>query len=670
MQKVLKEDLFGIKFLSEVRLSPDGNNAAFIVTNGCLKENKYNNYIWVYNFSLNKLTKLTAAGEEKNIQWLDNEHLIFPASRNTKEKEKIKKGFPVTYFYTININGGEAEKQFEIPAKVLRIKPIHDGKYVALAGFDNNMEDVSQMEDAEKEKYLKELSEADSSYKIFDEIPFWQNALGVTNKKRRRLYVFDPSSGCMEPISAPLMNIADWAVSGSKLVFTGVEFDSIMVLQSKLFTYNLLTGELSQIELDKGYAISSVNFSGEKVVFYGRDTVNSYENGKLYAVSPAGGTPEIFQKGDFSIGSTVASDCKFGGGSSQKMHEGKYYYVSTRGYSSHLFESAESKETQLSANVTGGIDCFDISARRCVYISVRNKGLQELYQLDMATGEETQLTSFNKEWLETYDISYPEHYVYKNRAGVELDGFVIKPTDYDENKKYPAILDIHGGPKVVYGDVLYHEMQLWASAGYFVFYTNPRGSDGKGTEFANIVGERYMNWDYCDFMDFTDKTLEIYPQIDDGKLGVTGGSYGGLMTNWIVGHTNRFKAAATQRSITNFVSKCLTTDIGYFHNLNQMGTDPWTDHETFWNKSPLKYADKVKTPLLFLHSDQDYRCYMADAFQMFTALKMFGIDTRMCLFHGENHELSRSGKPKNRLKRLEEITAWFDKYLKSTKDVY
>jgi len=664
MQKVLKDDLFGIKFLSDVRLSPSGSNAAFIVTNGCTKENKYSNYIWVYNFQSNNLLKLTATGEEKNIQWLDNENLIFPTSRNEKEKEKIKKGFPVTYFYTININGGEAEKKFDVPAKELKIKPIHDNKYIVLAGFDNNMEDISQMDDVEKEKYFKEVSEADSAYKIFDEIPFWQNALGFTNKKRRRLYIFDSVIGSLVPISAPLMSISDWAVSGSKLVFAGVEFDSIMVHQSKLFTYDLITEDLLQIELDKDYAISSVNFSGEKIMFYGRDTVNSYENGKLYIVDPTGGVPEIFQEGDFSMGSTVASDCKFGGGSSQKMYEGKYHYVSTRGYSSHLFASASGKEVQLSPNTTGCIDCFDISAGQCVYISARNKGLQELYQLDLATGTETQITNFNKEWLESYDISYPEHFTYKNRDGVELDGFVIKPISYDENKKYPAILDIHGGPKVVYGDVIYHEMQLWASAEYFVFYTNPRGSDGRGTEFANIVGERYMDWDYNDFMDFTDKIIEMHPQIDKDRLGVTGGSYGGLMTNWIVGHTNRFKVAATQRSITNFVSKCLTTDIGYYHNLNQMGTDPWTDYETFWNKSPLKYADKVKTPLLFLHSDQDYRCYIADAFQMFTALKMFGVDTRMCLFHGENHELSRSGKPKNRLKRLEEITAWFDKYLK------
>ncbi|MCL2564331.1 MAG: S9 family peptidase [Defluviitaleaceae bacterium] len=667
MQKIAKESLFDIKFLSEVRLSPDGEHAAFIVSNGCIKDNKYQNFIWIYNFSTAHIFKLTASGEEKNIEWLDNENLIFPASRDEKEKEKIKKGLPITFYYSISIKGGEAEKIFEVPAKASKLKAACDDKFVVLAGFDNNMKDLSEMDDAGKEKYFKELGEANSAYKIFDEIPFWQNGPGVTNKKRNRLYIFDEKTNSLKAISAPLMNVIDWALEGSKVVFTGVEFDSMMVQKSQLYTYDLNTEKLTKIELDKDYAIGFVRFFGDKLVLSARayDTINSYANSKLYTLPLSGGVPEIFQEGDFSIGNSVGSDCKYGGGDAYKIHENKFYYISTRGYSSHLFKSEKGEETQLSPDVTGGIDCFDLADGKCLYVAARNKGLQELYELDLSTGAEKKVSDFNGEWLKNYAVSYPEHFTFKNRDGVELDGFIIKPAGYEEGKKYPAILDIHGGPKATYGDIVYHEMQLWASGGYFVFYTNPRGSDGKGTEFANIVGERYVNWDYNDFMDFTDKVLEIYPQIDVDNVGVTGGSYGGLMVNWMVGHTKRFKAAATQRSITNFVSKCLTTDIGYYHNLDQIGTDPWTDYEAFWNKSPLKYADKVTTPLLFIHSDQDYRCYMADAFQMFTALKMFGVDTRMCLFHGENHELSRSGKPKNRLKRLEEITGWFDKYLKS-----
>ena len=208
-------------------------------------------------------------------------------------------------------------------------------------------------------------------------------------------------------------------------------------------------------------------------------------------------------------------------------------------------------------------------------------------------------------------------------------------------------------------------MQLWASEGYFVFFCNPRGGDGRGNEFADIRGKRYGVWDYNDLMEFTDHVLQSYPQIDPARVGMTGGSYGGFMANWIVGHTDRFAAVASQRSIANFISKCLTTDIGYYHNLCAVQSDPWNSPEEIWNRSPLKYADKCTTPTLFIQSDEDYRCWMADALQMFTALRMHGVPTRVCLFHGENHELSRNGKPKHRVRRLKEITRWFDRYLKN-----
>ena len=165
-------------------------------------------------------------------------------------------------------------------------------------------------------------------------------------------------------------------------------------------------------------------------------------------------------------------------------------------------------------------------------------------------------------------------------------------------------------------------------------------------------------------MEFTDEVLRRYPQIDAKRLGMTGGSYGGFMANWIVGHTDRFAAVASQRSISNYLSKCLTTDIGYYHNLSAIQADPWTSFDKMWAHSPLKYADKAVTPTLFIQSDEDYRCWMGDAIQMLQALLLHGVPAKMCLFHGENHELSRNGKPKNRVGRLSEITQWMDKYCK------
>ena len=200
--------------------------------------------------------------------------------------------------------------------------------------------------------------------------------------------------------------------------------------------------------------------------------------------------------------------------------------------------------------------------------------------------------------------------------------------------------------------------------GYFVFFCNPRGSEGKGNAFADIRGI-YGTIDYEDIMKFTDIVLEKYTNIDKSRVGVTGGSYGGFMVNWIIGHTDRFKCAASQRSISNWIDDFGTTDIGYYFNPDELGGDVCSGFDKLWEQSPLKYANNAKTPTLFIHSEEDYRCYQTQAFQMFTALKYYGVESRICLFKGENHELSRSGKPKHRVRRLKEITDWFEKYLKA-----
>ncbi|HPE67037.1 MAG TPA: prolyl oligopeptidase family serine peptidase, partial [Synergistales bacterium] len=182
--------------------------------------------------------------------------------------------------------------------------------------------------------------------------------------------------------------------------------------------------------------------------------------------------------------------------------------------------------------------------------------------------------------------------------------------------------------------------------------------------FDDIRG-KYGTVDYDDLMAFTDWAVEHLPFVDKDRLGVTGGSYGGYMTNWIIGHTDRFKAAASQRSISNWISKMGISDIGYYFVPDQQAADIWSDHEKLWFHSPLKYADRAKTPTLFIHSEEDHRCELTQGLQMFTALKLHGVETNICVFKGENHELSRSGRPRPRLTRLRKMTEWFDRFLKA-----
>ena len=252
-----------------------------------------------------------------------------------------------------------------------------------------------------------------------------------------------------------------------------------------------------------------------------------------------------------------------------------------------------------------------------------------------------------------------------NRGGYELDGWILKPAYFDEKRTYPAILDIHGGPKTAYGEVFFHEMQFWAAQGYIVFFCNPTGSDGRGDQFADLRG-RYGQIDYEDLMAFADAVLDRVPQIDPRRVGVTGGSYGGYMTNWIIGHTDRFAAAASQRSIANWVSMIGTDDCGFTFDTDQMDADPWKGMVKIWDQSPLQFADKVKTPTVFIHSFEDYSCPIQEGMQMYNAIVHHGVEARMCLFKGESHGLSRIGKRHHRVRRLREMTDWFNHYLKET----
>jgi dipeptidyl aminopeptidase/acylaminoacyl peptidase len=240
----------------------------------------------------------------------------------------------------------------------------------------------------------------------------------------------------------------------------------------------------------------------------------------------------------------------------------------------------------------------------------------------------------------------------------------MRPPDFEEGKKYPLLLEVHGGPRGVYGFSFMHEFQVLAAQGWVIVYTNPYGSGGYEEAFQAGLPGHYGERDYEDLMEAIDYTLRQYDFIDAQRLGVLGGSYGGFMTNWIVTHTNRFKAAVTMRSISNWISMFGCSDIGWtFGKWEMGGSVPWSDEEAYMAKSPIRYVENVKTPTLIIHSEEDYRCPMEQAEQFYTALKFLGVPTELVRFPGEHHGLSREGKPQHREERINHIIRWFKTYL-------
>lgn len=659
MENLKLKDFLDYKFLSGLELSPNKNYAAFAVHTMDYDENKYLSCIWIYNCITQEYRKLTTRNKEKNFIWLNNDTLLFPSLRDEKLKKKIDDGEHWTVFYAIDIHGGEAYEYMRVPMNVNKIKKIAEEKFLLTAEYNHYGINLHSHKGEDKEKAIDMIKE-NKDYEVLDEIPFWSNGDGFTNKKRSRLYLFDKGTKDIVPISKQFENIDVTGIKDGKALYISQNYTNKMELTNELYLYDLYSEKATCLVEEDEFIIDYAEFVGDEIVFAASamDKYGINQNFNFYKLK--NNDAVLLSCHDFGMHNSVGSDCRYGGGADYRVFNDSLYFVATESKSSFIKKLSLDGNIEKITDDIGSIDCFDICNEGILFVGLRKNKLQEIYQLH--ENKEKQITKFNEKIIETKNIASPELIEFEN-DGITLEGFILKPVDFNENKCYPGILDIHGGPKTVYGEIFYHEMQVWANEGYFVFFCNPRGSDGRGDEFADIRG-KYGTIDYDDLMKFTDVVLEKYPQIDKTRVGVTGGSYGGFMTNWIIGHTDRFKCAASQRSISNWISKFGTTDIGYYFNADQIQSTPWENVEKMWFHSPIKYANQAVTPTLFIHSEEDYRCWLAEGLQMFTALKYHGVDARLCMFRGENHDLSRSGKPRHRVRRLEEMTNWFEKYLK------
>ncbi len=663
MESVKINDFLHYRFLSNVRYAPDGKRAAFVVSNCNEEENGYESRLWLYDGTLRQLTDL---GKEARYIWEDSDTILFPSVRSAAEKKRADQKEQFTSYYRLSLSGGEALHDFTLPLVASWIKKLPNGAYAVLGSIDANEPDYYCMSKEDREKVQKQYAD-DADYDVFDELPYWINGGGIINKSRTALFIVSPDAKEIRRITEPFFSVDAIETIGNLVYFLGDSYTARRDLtHPKLSVLNGETGEARLLKAYEGLFAESLKAVGDTLVLTateGKD-IGLNENVDFYFVDRETGELSLLYENTESLWNSVGSDVRHGGGETMYAANGRLYYVTTRFDSSHLYALDLQGHNFPIAEETGSIDCCAIHPDNdtALFVALYEGCLQELYEKNLKTGELNRISHFNDDALKDRYVARCEP-VSVESEGWKIDGWVLKPKDYDPNQTYPAVFDIHGGPKTVYGTVFYHEMQVWAGMGYFVFFCNPKGSDGRGDAFADIMGH-YGETDFRNLMDFADEVLRRYPAIDPKRVCETGGSYGGFMTNWIIGHTDRFCCCASQRSISNWLSFNGISDIGYYFVSDQNRADFYTDHAKLWDRSPLKYAKNVKTPTLFIHSDEDYRCPIDQGLQMYAALVDRGIPARICVFHGENHELSRSGKPKHRIRRLTEITNWFERYAK------
>ena len=660
--KKVDYELFS-RFLMPHSPAVRGEDIYFLVRRADMEENGYKSDLYVWHDG--RARRLTSSGDVNSF-FLTDEGVCFPALRQKKDKERAEKGVPLTVLHCLPYDGGEAQELLRLDCAATDIRPLGGGRYLFTAQYSHDYARELEKAGGDAENAAEALKKSVAECQVIDEVPYWSNGRGYVNKLRSRLYIYE--NGAARALTDEFTDVYMGGLCEGRVCLVESRYTDLEPEGNRLFELDTATLERRELSVAEGaahYDAWPLHGGRTAALVNMREKYGLNENARVY-LHENGEWRCLYGGGEHSFNNSVGSDVKSGRGFDASVpceRGGGLYFLDTLGGSSHIIRVDEADGsvravTQPGANITDAAFYKDGFAA----VMMRGKSGCELCLIGEG-GQETRLTDFNTGIFEEYEYSAPQKLDFVNSLGRTIEGWVIPPAGMEPGKKYPTILDIHGGPKTVYGDCYFHEMQLWASRGFAVIFCNPTGGDGGGNEFADIRG-RYGSQDYRDLMDFVDTALERCDFIDRERLGVTGGSYGGFMTNWIIGHTDRFKCAASQRSISNWVSFGNTSDIGHRFAKDQTAATAWEGVEKAWEQSPLRYAGRVTTPTLFIHSEEDYRCPLPEGMQMFYALKVHGVPARMCIFKGENHELSRSGRPQNRVRRLREITEWMEKYLK------
>lgn len=656
MKQLQLKDFIDYQYLSNLQTSPNKKHYSFVVAKANLSSNDYN-----YNLYLGEQDRQHEILSLKSAAyfWEDDNNILYFNSESDSEKDFTK--LNKTIVYRFNHVNKTKEIAYTFDFKVTKIDVLNNNQLLLTASL--NEADYQLLEnDVKRINYLNSLEE-NKDYEEIVELPYYFDGGTFLKARRKQLFVYNIESEQLKPLVDKAVSVAITVFNEAKtkLFFTTTTYKNKPSQYNDVYEYDIENDRVTTLYDKHDFGVNKLFVLNKDVYVFGSDkkAYGMNQNPDLYKL--VNGELELIVEFGKSTHNSVGSDSRFGSFEETLVYGGKYYFIGTY-QDKNILYSFDGQKIVEELALIGSLDTFINYKDEFYGIGLYDNNLPELYKLDLENNSVSKLSEFNDKVLADKYVAEIKHHQFESNNAT-LDGFVLLPKDYDEAKKYPAILDIHGGPKTIYGHTFFHEMQVWANLGYIVVFTNPHGSDSFDNEFMDIRG-KYGTIDYEDIMNFVDEMLNLYA-IDEARMGVTGGSYGGFMTNWIVGQTDRFKTAVTQRSISNWLSFYGTSDIGYNFANDQLDLEPIKDYKKAWNHSPLKYVNNVKTPLLVIHSAKDYRCPLEQGLQMFTALKANDVDTKLVIFKEESHGLSRDGKPQARIKRLEEITNWMNKYLMS-----
>ena len=695
-RNISERDLFNFNWIADPQVAPDGSRVAFVKVTVNEKRDGYNTSIWVVSTGNGETRQLTSGTRDSSPRWSpDGKYLVFvrvPEKDGRPDQPQL---------FMLSMDGGEAWQFTSLPRGAAGPQWSPDGKTISFANGATAEELAKQKETVPVPPPAQagtsptptptpspgsRPEQHESDVRVIARAVYRSNDAGYLDFKHPShiWVVAAPRTGedKVTPKQLTSGRYSDgnvtWAKDSSRIYFVSDHRDEPYYELGKTDIYSIAVsgGQAAKLtSIDMGTGAFSVSPNGKQVAFYASTNkpVQSYTEPDLWVMdlAPDAQPRNLTKDFDFDLGSGVGGDntAPRGGGGFPPVWtpNGKTIIaVYAKQGQANLggFDVATGAETDWTTG-NQAIVSFRATpdASKFVALISTPTSVADLFWLERPGVAQKQLTHINDELFSKLNLTAPEEIWYPSFDGKKIQAWIQKPPDFDPNKKYPLILNIHGGPHAAYGFIFDHEFQWMAAKGYVVLYPNPRGSTTYGQEFGNIIQYHYPGDDYKDLMAGVDELIKR-GYIDETKLGVTGGSGGGLLTNWTIGQTTRFAAAVSQRDIASWSDWWYTADFTLFQP-TWFKAPPFEDPEDYKARSPITYINNVKTPLMLILGEADWRTpTYAGGEEMFRALKYRKIPTVMVRFPNETHELSRSGQPWHRIERLQHIVGWFDHWLK------
>ncbi|UCC38612.1 MAG: S9 family peptidase [Candidatus Aminicenantes bacterium] len=699
LEPMLTSDLLKIKIMSQIDVSPDGQKAVFVVTS--MGKDDKGNYKYFRHLWMKDLTKssppiqLTFGDRTDGSPSWSPDGLRIAFVRAHKEKPQI---------WLLHFKGGEAYPITEVETGIFRPQWSPDGKKILFSSsipewqiqgnpsWPYERPGRKRQDVPDWKKIIKSKKKDSSGDTIkpkpdgtLEEIRAWlaknasENDPRVINRLNfqgeldlqpelsySHLFVIESKPGSeAKQITSGFQDFAsaDWSPDGAKIVCASLKYDlhPDRIIDGDLWMLNS-DGTNAELFLDwEGYIARQPLFSpdGQTILFVASDRKNlGYALNQLATVSVKGGKPKPLT---FDFDRTVRRPFWAPDGKTiffLTMNEGAFPLCRI---------SADGGRVETAIDGQIGIYDYDIGADKIVYSVAEVKNPWELYMTGLYEKNDQRITSFNHEWVSKKKISIPQVKWLTRPDGFKVQYWVMEPANKKPGRKYPIVLEMHGGPSAMWGPgefSMWHEFQLLASWGYGVVYSNPRGSSGYGFEFKHA---NYRDWGTSPAGDILAAASEaaILDWADHDQQVITGGSYAGYMTAWIVSQDHRFKAAVAQRGVYD-ISVFFGESNAWFLLPFHFGGYPWEKEAGKYinANSPLTFVDNIRTPLLIIHADRDLRAGVIQSEILYKSLKVLKRSVEYVRYPKEGHELSRSGNPKRRMDRLNRIIEFFERYIK------